>query len=177
MSLQKDIVEETEFAKNHLMQSNLDEKCKKSLLRLLNISTMATNGISLEEKVQKITEIIYGLVVSQITFLDSINKKIESQTKEHCKSCKAMKHAIDIEEEEKREQIIDAWKLANGIKDENIDELQNDDNDSKHTVSSMSWLDILKLGFIKPYGWIVCGVAAFSPYCVDIMNAIINFFK
>lgn len=52
------------MAKNHLMQSNLDEKCKKSLLRLLNISTLATNGISLEEKVQKITEIIYGLVLS-----------------------------------------------------------------------------------------------------------------
>ena len=44
MSLNKDIVEEAEFAKNHLMQSTLDEKCKKSLLRLLNVSTMATNG-------------------------------------------------------------------------------------------------------------------------------------
>lgn len=58
MSLNKDIVEEAEFAKNHLMQSTLDEKCKKSLLRLLNVSTMATNGISMQDKVQKITEII-----------------------------------------------------------------------------------------------------------------------
>lgn len=51
MALSKEILEETEFAKNSLMQSNLDDKCKKSLLRLLNISTLATNGISLEEKV------------------------------------------------------------------------------------------------------------------------------
>ena len=51
MSMSKEIFEETEFAKNHLMQTNLDEKCKKSLLRLLNISAMATNGLSLEEKV------------------------------------------------------------------------------------------------------------------------------
>jgi hypothetical protein len=64
MALNKDIIEEAEFAKNHLMQSDLDDKCKKSLLRLLNVSTMATNGISTEEKVQKITEIIQGLVIS-----------------------------------------------------------------------------------------------------------------
>lgn len=169
MSLQKDIIEESEFAKNHLMQSKLDEKCKKSLLRLLSISTMATNGISLEEKVQKITEIIHGLVISQITFLDSVDKKIEAANKEQCKSCKAMKHANDVEEEEKREEIIDAWKMANGIKDTNDSSTKN--------VSNLSPIDIIKLGFIKPYGWIVCGLAVFSPYCGDIINAIVSFFK
>ena len=51
MAISKEIIEETEFAKSHLMQSSLDEKCKKSLLRLISISTTATNGISLEEKV------------------------------------------------------------------------------------------------------------------------------
>ena len=29
MSLSKEIAEDTEFAKTHLMQSSLDEKCKK----------------------------------------------------------------------------------------------------------------------------------------------------
>ena len=51
MAISKEIEEETEFAKNHLMQSSLDEKCKKSLLRLLNLSAMATNGLSIEEKI------------------------------------------------------------------------------------------------------------------------------
>lgn len=51
MSMPKDIVEDAEFAKNHLLQSSLDEKCKKQLLKLLNVSAEATNGISLEEKV------------------------------------------------------------------------------------------------------------------------------
>jgi len=64
MAISKEILEETEFAKNHLLQSNLDDKCKKSLLRLINISTLATNGISLEEKVQKVTEAICGMVLS-----------------------------------------------------------------------------------------------------------------
>lgn len=64
MSLSKEIAEDTEFAKNHLMQSSLDEKCKKQILRLLSVASEATNGISLEEKVQKITEAIYGMVIS-----------------------------------------------------------------------------------------------------------------
>ena len=51
MSMSKDIVEDTEFAKNHLMQSSLDEKCKKQLLSLLHTASEATNGITLEEKV------------------------------------------------------------------------------------------------------------------------------
>ena len=64
MSLSKQIVEDTEFAKHRLMQSSLDEQCKKQLLTLLDVSTEATNGISLEEKVQRITETIQGMVVS-----------------------------------------------------------------------------------------------------------------
>lgn len=47
----KEVLEEAEFAKNHLMNSNLDDRCKKSLLRLLNTATIATNGISTEEKI------------------------------------------------------------------------------------------------------------------------------
>jgi hypothetical protein len=72
----KEIQEEAEFAKNHLMNSSLDDRCKKSLLRLINTATLATNGVSTEEKIQKITEAIQGLVMAQITFLDSVDKKI-----------------------------------------------------------------------------------------------------
>jgi len=60
----KEIQEEAEFAKNHLMNSTLNDRCKKSLLRLINTATLATNGISTEEKIQKITEAIQGLVMA-----------------------------------------------------------------------------------------------------------------
>ena len=78
---------------------------------------MATNGMSLEEKVQKVTEAVCGMVLSQITFLDSVDKKIESANREQCKSCKAMKLANDVEEQKKQEEIINAWKEAKGYKE------------------------------------------------------------
>lgn len=56
--LRKEITEEAELVKSHLMNSSLDDHIKKPLLRLLNTSTIATNGISTEEKIQKITETI-----------------------------------------------------------------------------------------------------------------------
>lgn len=109
--------EDVEFAKNHLMQSNFDESFKKRLLKLLNSSKAATNGISLEEKVQNTTESIFGMIVSQIAFLDSIDKKIDKANKEQCTTCKAMKLANEVEEQKKREEIINAWKDANGYKE------------------------------------------------------------
>lgn len=51
MALPKEVDEETEFAKTKLMQSSLDDTCKKSLLKLLSASKLATNGLSLEDKV------------------------------------------------------------------------------------------------------------------------------
>jgi len=62
--MDKEIVEDAELAKSYVTGSDLDDDCKKSLLRLINISTLATNGLSVEEKIQKITEAIHGLVVS-----------------------------------------------------------------------------------------------------------------
>ena len=167
MSIPKNIVEDTEFAKNHLMQSSLDEKCKKQLLSLLHTASEATNGITLEEKVQKITESILGLVISQITFLDSVDKKIATANQEKCNGCKAMKLANDTEEQKRQEEIINAWKEANGIKDApqqaNVD------------VKQLSMSDTVKMILLKPFVWIFGTVVAFSPYGVDMLNAILKF--
>lgn len=100
MSLSKEIAEESEFAKTQLMNSDLDDRCKRSLLRLINCSMMATNGISTEEKIQKITEAIHGLVLSQITFLDTVDKKIQQANKEQCKTCEAMQYVHGVKSEE-----------------------------------------------------------------------------
>lgn len=64
MAVSDSISEDTEFAKTKIMQMQVDEKCKKTLVSLLNNAAAATNGISLEQKVQKITESIVGLVIS-----------------------------------------------------------------------------------------------------------------
>lgn len=164
----KEIEEDVEFAKNHLLQSSLDEKCKKQLLKLLNVSSEATNGISLEEKVQKITEAIYGMVVSQITFLDTLDKKVALTHEQKCSKCKAMKLANEVEEQKHQEEIINAWKEANGIKDSSPQQA-----DIKH----MTIVDTVKMVLLKPYCWIFGTIVAFSPYGVDMLNAILKFFS
>ena len=162
----KEVLEEAEFAKNHLMNSNLDDRCKKSLLRLLNTATIATNGISTEEKIQKITEAIQGLVLSQITFLDAVDKKIENANKAQCKSCKAMAHANAIEEEEQKEKLINEWKAANGIDDKKLSDKQQDD----------TWIGFLKQLLLKPGMWIVVTLLIISPYGVEIVKMMLDAF-
>lgn len=169
--ISKEVLEEAEFAKNHLMNSTLDDRCKKSLLRLLNTATIATNGISTEEKIQKITEAIQGLVLSQITFLDAVDKKIQMANKEQCRSCKAMAHTLEVEQEEAKKKLIEDWKAANGITDET---LQKDKDASEY--DDATWLVVLKKLIVQPGVWIFLTVLAISPYGVDIIKAILNFF-
>ena len=162
MALSKEIEEEVEFAKNHLMSSSLDDRCKKSLLRLLNTATLATNGLSVEEKIQKITEAIFGLVLSQLTFLDTVDKKIENANKAQCVSCKAMKHANDVEEEEKNKKLIEDWKTANGIVDKKDEEAED------------GWTGFLKQLLLKPYVYVVASILAISPYGIEIIRMIMQ---
>ena len=165
MALSKEILEEAELAKNHLMNSSLDDRCKKSLLRLLNTTTLATNGLSVEEKIQKITESIHGLIRSQITFLDTVDKKIDTANKAQCVSCKAMRHANEVEEEKEHQKIIEQWKEANGITDKNAD----DD-------SADSWASVIRKILLKPYPYVVLGVLVISPYGVDIVKMFLETF-
>ena len=165
MALSKEILEEAELAKNHLMNSSLDDRCKKSLLRLLNTTTLATNGLSVEEKIQKITESIHGLILSQITFLDTVDKKIDTANKAQCVSCKAMRHANEVEEEKEHQKIIEQWKEANGITDKNADDDSVD-----------SWASVIRKILIKPYPYVVLGVLVIRPYGVDIVKMFLETF-
>ena len=162
MALSKEIEEEVEFAKNNLMSSSLDDRCKKSLLRLLNTATLATNGLSVEEKIQKITEAIFGLVISQLTFLDTVDKNIENANKAQCIDCKAMKHATEVEEEEKNRKLIEEWKAANGIVDKKDEEAED------------GWTRFLKQLLLKPYVYVVASILAISPYSIDIIRMIMQ---
>ena len=119
MALSKETLEATEFAKSQIMNSDLDENVKKQLHNLLNVSMMATNGLSVEEKIQKITECISNLAILQFTFLQTVDARIAKANKEQCKSCSAMKHADEVKSEKQRQEIIEQWKKANGIIDGN----------------------------------------------------------
>ena len=165
MSVSKEFLEEAEFAKNRIMQSNLDTSCKKSLYRLVNISTEATNGLTLDEKVQKITEAICGMVFSQVNFLDTVDKKIENANKEQCKTCIAMKHATDEESEKTKQQVIEEWKKQHGY------------TEDKKESEKMSILDTVKAVLVKPYVWLFGTVLVFSPYGVQIVDAVLKFFN
>lgn len=58
MALSQEIYDSTELAKVQVANSDLSDDYKASLLKLLNIAALATNGIKPEEKIQKMTEAI-----------------------------------------------------------------------------------------------------------------------
>ena len=171
MALSKETLEATEFAKSQIMNSDLDENVKKQLHNLLNVSMMATNGLSVEEKIQKITECISNLAILQFTFLQTVDARIAKANKEQCKSCSAMKHADEVKFEKQRQEIIEQWKKANGIIDGNQTQTKNpEDNDD-------SLIGFFKRLLMKPYAWIFGSLVVISPYGVDIVNAILQIWK
>ena len=101
MATTKDILDDAELAKSYITSSNMSDDYKRTYLKLINITTMATNGISPEEKIQKMTEAIQLLAVTQGMFISNIDNKIEEAVaianKVQCNECKAMKHAIQVE--------------------------------------------------------------------------------
>ena len=118
MALTQEIQDESDLAKSYVANSDLDDDYKKTLLRLIHISTLTTNGISPEEKIQKMTEAIHLLAISQVTFITKIDEKIEKSIQnaniKQCSGCKAMKHAIDVEEEEKWKEKLAEYKEKMG---------------------------------------------------------------
>lgn len=171
MALAQETLEDTEFAKQQVMSLNVDQTWKKQMMRLLNTSVEATNGITVEEKIQKITEIMHGLVVSQVAFINSIDRKIEEAAANRCRDCKAMKHAEEIDYQKRKEQIIKQWKAENGIKSDDASK------DSDETTSSDSWMDVVKKLLLKPGIWIFGTVLVISPYGVDILKTLLEFFS
>jgi hypothetical protein len=58
MATTKVIFDDAELAKSYITNSKLSDEYKRLYLRLINLSTLATNGISPEEKIQRMTECI-----------------------------------------------------------------------------------------------------------------------
>ena len=166
MALTQDIQNSTELAKSQVVNSGFSDDYKKLLMQLLNTTAIATNGITPEEKIQKMTEAIQMLAVSQVSFIAHIDEHIVEINKKQCEDCKAMKMAIAIEEKEKNERIISQYKKEHDI--------LSDDFATNQIAYRYS---IVKNIFLKPYIYIFGCVAVFSPFLSDIVKMILDFFS
>ena len=179
MALSQEIQDESELAKSYVANSDLDDDYKKTLLRLIHISTLTTNGISPEEKIQKMTEAIHLLAITQVSFItkvdEKIQKSIQNANNNQCQTCKAMKHANDVEEEEKWKEKLSEYKQKMGITDDN-DSKNTQKTDETSIQTDISMLDTIKQICLKPYVWIFGSVLVFSPYGIEILKTLIQCF-
>ena len=161
-----EIVDDAELAKSYITSSSMSDDYKKAYIKLLNITTMATNGLSPEDKIQKMTEAIQLLAITQGMYMVNIEKTIDDAVQKanqkQCASCKAMKHAMEVEEEEKNRKLIEDWKAANGIVDKKDEEAVD------------GWIVFLKKLLLKPYVYVVASILAISPYGLEIIRMIMQ---
>ena len=167
MSTEKDMINESELAKSYIVGSNMTEDQKRTYLRLISIATESTNGISQEAKIQKMTEAILLLAVSQVKYAVNMDQTIEQAIQKanlnQCKTCRAMKHAEQEDEEHRQQEIIEQWKLKNGYPVE---------GNQQHVPTT--WADTLKVILTKPYFYIFLTLSLISPYGVQIIDRIIQ---
>lgn len=165
MATTDDILDDAELAKSYITNSNMSDDSKKAYLKLINITTMATNGISPEEKIQMMTEAIQLLAVTQGMFMSTIDeridKAIERSNEEKCSNCKAMKYTNAMEQKEREQKIIEKYKQQMGIKN--------------NSIENRSWSEVLKVMLTKPYIYIFGCIVCFSPYSVEIIKQVFAF--
>lgn len=178
MAMSPEISENYELTKNHVLQSDLPDSDKNTALKLLNICALATNGISMEEKIQKMSESVFSLISWQMKFLTSINAIVENQTKKeyltHCKECKGYKHAVEVEKEKEQQELLDAYLKTMGIR-KPLKEQRDSLNDNMSQIPH-SFCDTIKMILLKPYPYIFLSIAVFSPFIVDILKLIFSRF-
>ena len=168
MSTTKEALDDAELAKSYITNSGLSDDYKRTYLRLINISTLATNGISVDEKIQKMTECIQLLAVTQGMYLANIDQKIDvaidRANRKQCKECKAMAHAVDVEQEKHDRQVLEQYKEQLGL------------NSKAAALAEKTWSDVFKEVLSKPYIYVIGCVLAISPYGVDILKTFFEFF-
>ena len=163
MSTTKDMLDDAEFAKSRIANSNMSDDYKRLYFKLISLTTMATNGISPEEKIQKMTEAIQLLAVTQSMFVTEVDTKInvsvQKANRSQCLSCKAMKYVEDMEEKEEHQRILDEYKQTLGIDDSQTGVVNRED----------TWSGVIKKVITMPYPYIAIAVLGFSPYGSSII--------
>ena len=169
MATTKEALDDAELAKSYITNSGLSDDYKRTYLRLINISTLATNGISVDEKIQKMTECIQLLAVTQGMYLANIDQKIDTAidraNRKQCQECKAMAHAVDVEQEKHDRQILEQYKEQLGL------------NNKAATSVEKTWSAVFKEVVSKPYIYVIGCILAISPYGVEIIKTILEFFE
>ena len=169
MATTKAALDDAELVKSYITNSELSDDYKRTYLRLINISTLATNGISVDEKIQTMTECIQLLAVTQGMYLANIDQKIDTAidraNRKQCQECKAMAHAVDVEQEKHDRQILEQYKEQLGL------------NNKAATSVEKTWSDVFKEVLSKPYIYVIGCLLAISPYGVEIIKIILEFFK
>lgn len=159
-----------DLAKGYVSSSRLPDEYKALYIQLLNISAQATNGISPEEKIQKMTECISLLAVSQGMYISSIDERIDRAVQQanqkQCEKCKAMKHVVAVEAEKHDKELIEAYEKSKG----------HDSRQDEEEHLKLSWSNIVKTALMKPYIYIVMCIMFVSPYSVDIVKTLCQFF-
>ena len=146
---------------------------KKNLLGVISLAAEATNGLSPEEKIQKMTESIFGLAINEVYFFEQINRNIVETIREtnveQCSKCKAMAHVIQVEKEEEIKKHIDEYKKKAGIADDGTVKANGGEAKDK------SWKEVVMEILLKPYVWIFGSILVFSPYGVEMLNTVLKF--
>lgn len=183
MAIKTDIVEDLELAKTYLSKSDLDDDMKKSLLKLLSNSSLATNGITSEEKIQLMTETLFSTVTTLVIFISSFDKKIHDADIAQCQKCE-VHDKLDslIQREHDREllaQYNQAQDSSSGSSPSSEQPCKNpyfSDGNSSEKSASQSTADVIKTIFVKPYIYIFLSIAVFSPFLSDIVKQLVTFF-
>lgn len=172
MAISQEMINQAELAKAKIVNSGyLDDDSKKNLLNIVAITTQATNGISPEEKIQKMTESVLMLTISQVQMAATMPKQIQDNiTKtmieygdKKCSTCRAMLHVDKCDKEESLKGKIEDLKEIGGMKKKEID-------------ADTPWAVVLKQTLLKPYPWILASLMVFSPYGVDILKTLAQIF-
>lgn len=154
-------IEEDVHTRERLVQSNIDDACKQTMLRLLDVAAIMSNCATTDEKISKIIDTLHEMAISQVAFLGQIDDKIENANRRQCTTCKAIKIANEIEEERRNKEIIEKWQRQNG--------------ESREGKSSQKagWI---KQVFQKPWIWMFGCALAVSPYGVELLQTILKAF-
>lgn len=118
------------------------------------------------------TECIQLLAVTQGMYLANIDRKIERVVEnanlKQCQTCKAMKHAEKVEQEQHDKEVVKKYLGNVSIPGDSNEESEPDD---------LSWGTVLKAALIKPYAYVVLGLLVISPYSVEIIKTLCSFFS
>lgn len=143
------IKSEFDLAQSHVSNNTtLSDAYKAQLFKLLNTTAEATNGLTVEQKIQRLTESVFSLVVAHTIFICHNDENIESIAKQqitrHENRCQNYSNIYSKDKADKT-----PWDLKNFLK------------------------DLL----LKPYPWVFLSVASFSPFFPQILDTLSKIIK